>query len=166
MKAVNVPGTIPIRFNPARLGASQHRPHVEGSGGRTGGRFATSHLSRPAADDLLGEVSGVELGNQTDDAMNQLPLRCLVDVIGHRQRVGVGLVDSQVDRALADSVACHLIDLVNDDQIDEVGLEGAESRLRPWTVADWQTHRRPRAPAPRWLSDSGLLVAREALHRA
>nr|WP_235960338.1 hypothetical protein [Nocardioides acrostichi] len=81
---------------------------------------AAAHLLLHALDDLLGEVLAVEVGDGGEDAVHELPLRCLVDVFGDRDQPGAGLADGHVDGHIVGSAAGETIDLVHQHDVDGV----------------------------------------------
>ena len=129
-------------------------------------------------DDLVSEVTGVELSDGGHDAVEQHPTRRLVDVLAGRYQPDAGLLKRPVYLHIVSPVAGQAIQLMDDDVVDptiflEVGQHllqlravSATSRLAPvGELLDHQrTHRLSLALVGLTLSRQGeALLATTAL---
>nr|WP_314079382.1 hypothetical protein [uncultured Rothia sp.] len=74
-------------------------------------------LSHPL-DDLIGQVTGVELSNTAHDAVQQHAARGLVDVLGRRHQPHTCLLEGPVDLHIVRPIAGQPIQLVDDDIVN------------------------------------------------
>nr|WP_245988650.1 hypothetical protein [Flexivirga caeni] len=83
---------------------------------------------------LGGEVTAVELGDRTHDAMQEHSARRLVDILTARHQLCPSRRQRDVDLDVVHAVACQPVDLVDDDVVDMAGADEAEHPLQRWAV--------------------------------